>query len=230
MGTCGSSPSVQFLRLPDLECMLDHRDMSSTTGPIDLLSIMMEDTLYFMILLGDGQMYSYSIEIQPDEIMLESETEIMVGTYCTALYPYQHDQQEKRIFVAGQRPTVIVSVNQSLLVYSVNLTVKNVNKKKCSIVAHVFIVQNIFGLTKYNDMLGLMTESQLLFGQNDKVSKLHHTKYELPGEMPLRIEYTSNMKALVVGSCTNVHDINRNVVERTGKIRILNAQTFQGNL
>ncbi|KAG1460698.1 hypothetical protein G6F56_005890 [Rhizopus delemar] len=208
VGTCGSSPSVQFLRLPDLECMLDHRDMSSTTGPIDLLSIMMEDTLYFMILLGDGQMYSYSIEIQPDEIMLESETEIMVGTYCTALYPYQHDQQEKRIFVAGQRPTVIVSVNQSLLVYSVNLT-------------------NIFGLTKYNDMLGLMTESQLLFGQNDKVSKLHHTKYELPGEMPLRIEYTSNMKALVVGSCTNVHDINRNVVERTGKIRILNAQTFQ---
>lgn len=73
-----------------------------------------------------------------------------------------------------------------------------------------------------------MTENQLLFGQNDMLSKLHHTKYELPGEMPLRIEYISDIKALAVASCTNVHDPNKNIIERTGKVRLLDAQTFQG--
>ncbi|KAG0745943.1 hypothetical protein G6F57_002896 [Rhizopus arrhizus] len=206
-GTCGSNPSVVFLQLPDLELVLEHKDMPSTTGPNDLLVVTMEKVLYLMVLLGDGQMFSYHMEVGSEDVILESETEIMVGTYCTAMYPYQHGQ-EKRVFVAGQRPTVISSFHQTLFVYSVNLT-------------------NVYALAKYNDLLVLMTENQLLFGQNDMLSKLHHTKYELPGEMPLRIEYISDIKALAVASCTNVHDPNKNIIERTGKVRLLDAQTFQ---
>lgn len=68
-------------------------------------------------------MFSYHMEVGSEDVILESETEIMVGTYCTAMYPYQHGQ-EKRVFVAGQRPTVISSFHQTLFVYSVNLTVR----------------------------------------------------------------------------------------------------------
>lgn len=75
-----------------------------------------------------------------------------------------------------------------------------------------------------------MTDNQLLFGKTDVVSKLQHTKYEIPGEMPLRVEYLSRTKALAVGSSTYVRDTNKNVVDRTGKVRILDAQTFQGKL
>ncbi|KAG1241341.1 hypothetical protein G6F68_016806 [Rhizopus microsporus] len=44
-GTCGSNPSVVFLQLPDLELVLEHKDMPSTTGPNDLLVVTMEKVL-----------------------------------------------------------------------------------------------------------------------------------------------------------------------------------------
>jgi hypothetical protein len=51
-GTCGSNPSVVFLQLPNLEVVLEHKDMPSTTGPNDLLVVTMEKVLYLMVLLG----------------------------------------------------------------------------------------------------------------------------------------------------------------------------------
>lgn len=180
---------------------------------------------------GDGQILSYCIKhLGSEHIMLYDERQMMVSTYCTGMYPYQY-QGEQNIFVAGQKPSVISSFNQTLFVYSVNLTVKKKKtKQQGNILLTLHTFQNIYTLTAYNDILALMTDHQLLFGKTDVVSKLQHTKYDIPGEMPLRVEYLSRTKALAVGSSTYIRDTNKNVMERTGKVRILDAQTFQGKL
>ncbi|RCH91996.1 DNA damage-binding protein 1a, partial [Rhizopus azygosporus] len=208
IGTFGSGSNIRLLQLPELQMIYEHVNAPITASPKDVLIVFMEGLLYLMVMLGDGQILSYCIKhLGSEHIMLYDERQMMVSTYCTGMYPYQY-QGEQRIFVAGQKPSVISSFNQTLFVYSVNLT-------------------NIYTLTAYNDILALMTDHQLLFGKTDVVSKLQHTKYDIPGEMPLRVEYLSRTKALAVGSSTYVRDTNKNVMERTGKVRILDAQTFQ---
>lgn len=46
----------------------------------------------------------------------------MVGTYCTAMYPFLHHGEQK-IFITGIRPTIITSWHQKLFYSAVNLKV-----------------------------------------------------------------------------------------------------------
>lgn len=89
-------------------------------------------------------------------------------------------------------------------------------------------MQNVYALAPFDDMLILMTDKGLLFGQTDTRQKLHHTKIELNGEMPSNIEYFPESKFLAVGTVSNQKDVNNELVKRIGKIQILDAQTFKG--
>ena len=73
-----------------------------------------------------------------------------------------------------------------------------------------------------------MTESGLLFGKPDAAQKLHHHKIELNNEMPMRIQYMPKSKSLAVSTILNQKDLVNGFNKRTGKLQILDAQTFQG--
>lgn len=92
----------------------------------------------------------------------------------------------------------------------------------------LFILQNVYALAPFNDMIILMTDNGLLFGNTDTAQKLHHSKVKLNNEMPVRIQYMPQSKSLAVGTVLNVKDLNNGFIKRVGKIQILDAQTFQG--
>jgi hypothetical protein len=95
--------------------------------------------------LGDGQMLSYHIVFKHSVPVLRNARQTMVGTYCTAMYPFYHEGEQK-IFITGIRPTIITSWHQKLLFSAVNLKVKKKKEKGyiymcvcvCSCIAHYF--------------------------------------------------------------------------------------------
>lgn len=130
---------VQVLQLPNLNVMLDHA-LDFVTGPKDVLIIRIENISYLMVLLGkyiiiskcvyiltcyilgDGQMLSYNIVFRDSVPVLRNARQTMVGTYCTSMYPFYHEGEQK-IFITGIRPTIITSWHQKLLFSAVNLKV-----------------------------------------------------------------------------------------------------------
>lgn len=73
--------------------------------------------------LGDGTLLSYRITLKDDSAAtLADQRQTMVGTYSNAMYPFSQDGQQK-IFIAGIRPTIVSSWNQTLFFSIVNLKV-----------------------------------------------------------------------------------------------------------
>lgn len=197
---------VQILQLADFNSILVH-SLESVTGPKDIMLIRLEGMSYLMILQGDGQMLSYGVIYKNSLPFIRGEKRTMVGTYCTAMYPFVHEG-ERKIFITGIRPTIISSWHQKLIFSAVNL-------------------KNVYALAPFNDMIILMTDNGLLFGNTDTAQKLHHSKVKLNNEMPVRIQYMPQSKSLAVGTVLNVKDLNNGFIKRVGKIQILDAQTFQ---
>lgn len=115
-----SKPKVIILQLPNLEVALEY--VLKETGPSDLLITRMEHKHYFMVLLGDGQLLSNEIQFKGNVAYLKNERQTMVGTYCTAMYPYVH-QEQKKVFIAGSRPTIVSSLRETLYFSAVNIKV-----------------------------------------------------------------------------------------------------------
>ena len=65
-------------------------------------------------------MLSYHMDVRSKVPALFNARQTMVGTYCTAMYPFTHEG-ELKIFVAGIRPTIITSWHQKLFFSAVNL-------------------------------------------------------------------------------------------------------------
>lgn len=74
-----------------------------------------------------------------------------------------------------------------------------------------------------------MTDHGLLFGQIDANQKLHHNKFKIEKDMPVRIRYMNQAKALAVGTIYKEKNNHNGFLLSRGNIRILDAQTFQGN-
>lgn len=74
-----------------------------------------------------------------------------------------------------------------------------------------------------------MTDHGLLFGQIDANQKLHHNKFTIEKDMPVRIRYMSKAKVLAVGTTYKEKNNHNGFLTNRGNIRILDAQTFQGN-
>ncbi|CAO3619548.1 unnamed protein product [Mucor hiemalis] len=197
---------VQILQLSNLDPLLEH-SLQSVTGPKDVMLIRLEGISYLMILQGDGQMLSHNVVYRNSIPVLRNEKRTMVGTYCTAMYPFVHEG-ELKIFITGIRPTIITSWHQKLIFSAVNM-------------------KNVYALAPFNDMIILMTDTGLLFGNTDTAQKLHHSKVKLNNKMPRRIQYMPQSKSLAVGTVHYKKDVNNGFVKRVGRIQILDAQTFQ---
>ncbi|GAA5808539.1 hypothetical protein MFLAVUS_001930 [Mucor flavus] len=200
-----SQSMIKILQLPDLNPVLEHT-LDSVTGPKDVLVITLEKIPYLMVLLGDGQILTNRITFKNSEAVLSDSRQTMVGTYCTAMYPFVHDGEQK-IFITGNRPTIVTSWHRKLFFSAVNL-------------------KNVYAIAPFYGMIVLMTEHNLSFGHTDTTQKLHHTKIKLNEEMPIRIQYSSTTKLLSVGTIQNEKDINNGFIKHIGKIQILDAQTF----
>ncbi|KAI8636915.1 CPSF A subunit region-domain-containing protein [Parasitella parasitica] len=200
-----SKPKAMLLLLPTLETILEYP--VKETGPRDLLITRFEQKLYFMVLLGDGQLFSNEIQFRRNVALLMNERQTMVGTYCTAMYPYVH-QEQKKVFIAGSRPTIVSSLRQTLFFSAVNM-------------------KDIFAFATFNQHILLMTSQSLLFGQIDASQKLHHNKFKIENDMPVRIRYMNQARALAVGTIYKEKNNHNGFLSSKGNIRILDAQTFQ---
>jgi hypothetical protein len=115
-----SKPKALLLQLPNLETVLECT--LKETGPQDLLITRFEHKHYLMVLLGDGQLLSNEIQFRGNVAHIKNERQTMVGTYCTAMYPYVH-QEQKKVFIAGSRPTIVSSLRGTLFFSAVNIKV-----------------------------------------------------------------------------------------------------------
>ncbi|CAO0790870.1 unnamed protein product [Mucor circinelloides] len=200
-----SKPKALLLQLPNLEIVLEYS--LKETGPRDLLITQLEGKHYFMILLGDGQLLSNEIQFRGNVAHIKNERQTMVGTFCTSMYPYVH-QNQKKVFIAGSRPTIISSLRETLFFSAVN-------------------IKDIFAFATFGQHILLMTDHGLLFGQIDANQKLHHNKFKIENDMPVRIRYMNQSKALAVGTLYKEKNNHNGFLTNRGNIRILDAQTFQ---
>ncbi|KAI8090511.1 CPSF A subunit region-domain-containing protein [Thamnidium elegans] len=117
-----SQSMIKILQLPGLNPVLEHT-LDSVTGPKDVLMITLEKIPYLMVLLGDGQILTSRIAFKNSKAVLSDSRQTMVGTYCTAMYPFEHGGEQK-IFITGIRPTIVTSWHRKLFFSAVNLKIK----------------------------------------------------------------------------------------------------------
>ena len=181
--------------------------IQSETIPRSILQVQLEQTLYLMVGLGDGQLLTWQIGANYE---LSDPKTVALGTQPIGLDQFK-SHGNKFVFVASDRPTIISS-RLDKLVFS------NVNLKDISCITSFN--------TPYSEQgVAVGCEDMLKIGVIESIQKLHIKTYPL-GETARRISYDEQSSTFGI-VCVKMDMTPSGEAVETSSFKLIHGKSFE---
>ncbi|KAI8369638.1 CPSF A subunit region-domain-containing protein [Radiomyces spectabilis] len=209
VGLWANEHNLQVVTLPAMQILATDTLLQNAV-PRSIVRTKLENSIYCFVSLGDGQLVNY--QENPSTGKLQHKKHITLGTRAVKLYPFDNAGQSS-ILATSDQPTIITSMHGRLTYSAVDI--KNVSA--FTTFATNFIPGSII----------MALPNALLFGDIDKLRRLHISKIPLENEMGRRIVYHEESETIALSTSRSSVDTDSGFDVTSGSLRVFDARTFQ---